>query len=189
MSAKKDNETAEDAALLSLPPQNGNALAEFMGVSRSTITNLARDGILVRVSRGLYDAGESVRRYIRFQRSRAPEKGTEKYSEDVALKRAQRELREMELARMRGELVPVDIVADSIAEVYAMHSEELHALEARLAPFFVGDHAREVLRNEIASLRANLVNGLEKHSAGLERRRGNPKTTRAKKSRAMGRRK
>jgi hypothetical protein len=141
------------------------------------------------VSRGLYDAGRSTRAYIKFARSRAPEKGTEKYSEDIALKRAQREIREMELARLRGELVPVEEVSASIATVYAMHSEELHALEARLAPFFQGDNAREVLAREISSLRDNLVRGLSKHSAALESR-GRPRKAPTKKKRGrVGRRK
>lgn len=124
------------AAPRSAPPDGGaaspqglpaeiteGALAALLGIGASRVKTLARNGILVRASRGRFDFSQSLRNYLAQLREHAaragrPSTGGDALKEErLRLTKAQADAQETKNALARGELVPV---ADTLREWQAV---------------------------------------------------------------------
>jgi phage terminase Nu1 subunit (DNA packaging protein) len=93
---------------------NVATLSDLIGVTRRTVSDLARRGIVVRSGRG-YALAESLRRYCGHLRDLATGRGGESAiasgtAERARLARAQAELVETKGKKLRGELVEASAV-------------------------------------------------------------------------------
>ncbi|BBL72144.1 type IV toxin-antitoxin system AbiEi family antitoxin domain-containing protein [Methylogaea oryzae] len=91
----------------SIPPQTlvtDATLAALTGVSSRRIRQLAEAGTLERVERGRYELGPSIRALL----DDAADKGSELQRERTRKVRADADLAELELARQKGLVAPVE---------------------------------------------------------------------------------
>ena len=99
-------------------------------------------------------------------RSKAEKSASADYNRERAKKvKADRELAELKLAQLRGELVPVDEAAKVFAEALSDLRAHLLAVPDRLS----GDLASETDRGKVRNiLRADLVSALDRASRALQ---------------------
>ncbi len=106
-------------------------LADLFGVSRPMIYKY-RDAGMPQKARNTFDLRACVQWMI--ERTSRPQTATEETTRS-ALNNAQREKVELELARMRGELVPRDEVRDTVHAIASIVASQLDALGPRVAPY------------------------------------------------------
>ncbi|WP_018264039.1 hypothetical protein [Methylobacterium sp. WSM2598] len=114
-----------------------DVIAKLLDLSPRRIQQLSADGIIPKPTHGQYDLVGAVKGYVRFLAARAsPEDpSTDDYiAQRARLTKARADLAGLELAQLRGELVPADdIEAAWGAAVGAMRSRLL-GLPAKTAP-------------------------------------------------------
>ena len=115
-------------------------LAALLGLSRSSVSRLAADGILPRASHNRYPVRDSVARYAAYLRSpeskagRKPDAPTDPLkAERLRLTRAQAEKEELAVARARAEMVPAAEVAREWQGIVTDLRAEILAAPARVA--------------------------------------------------------
>lgn len=92
---------------MSLPPETlvtDAELAALVGVSARRIRQLAESGTLERAERGRYQLGPAVRALL----EQASGSGSELQRERIRKLRADADLAELELAKQRGEVAPIE---------------------------------------------------------------------------------
>ena len=141
-------------------------LAAELGVSERSIQELAAEGVVVRAARGRYLRSESVTRYCAHLRERqAPSSYTDARARKT---QAEASLREMELAKARGDLISVD---DSFAVLKAeleTINASLRSAKARLGPALgrrlglTGGEGMRIVEDVVEQARADLLRAFEK---------------------------
>lgn len=138
--------------------------ARIVGIAEITIAlNLTKQRIsqlvqlgLPKKLRGKYDQDECVGWYIRYLQARiekrAIDEGGKSFAsereERVRLVRALADLREIELARERGQLVLIDVQREMLDLVQAT-TARLMAIAPRLASELVGDDSRVMIHAKL----------------------------------------
>ena len=110
------------------PQMTGEAIADYLGVSPRWLSKLAAEGFIVRGASKLFDGGEVCRGYIAWLKDdsrRSAKTETAKRKEA-----AQAEKYELENARLKNELVDIDTVEASVAEIFTLLRAELGAVPA-----------------------------------------------------------
>lgn len=142
-------------------------LAKAMNVSTRRVSQLVHLG-LPREEHGRYDLGQCLMWYIRYLQRvlEGRQLGTadcELFSltrERLALLRAKRELRELELAEKRKQFVADEGVDEAIAEMVLTMKPCLMGLPARLGAELVGETSRAIIEAKIdREVRGALPNG------------------------------
>ena len=108
-------------------------LAKYFGLTVGRITQLTREGVMVKVSRGRYDAPESLARFIDFK-IQGGASGTRDVTE--ARKRlydAQTHKVELESDRVKREHIPSDQHLADLREIERIFNQALDNLDAGLA--------------------------------------------------------
>ena len=143
----------------------GKTLAKLLDLTERRVQQLARDGIIPRVSRGRYELYPAVQEYIRWLRDRSESaaardtSGTGHETEHEARTRlttARADIHERTASQMAGDLIPADAVEKAWSQVLAQLRGHLVALPDRAAPQ-VEDAAglneiREILRDAVAEI-------------------------------------
>jgi phage terminase Nu1 subunit (DNA packaging protein) len=136
---------------------NVTRVAAFLNLTEQRVQQLAKEGILPRAARGLYDPIKCGLSYIRYLQ-RAIERKTDPLLEDgnsgerherVRLLRANADLRESERAKMRSQLVAVRDVDKLTADLVRTTTAEIMAIPARLAPELVGETSRVMIQAKL----------------------------------------
>lgn len=139
-------------------------LAALLGVNRSRIAQLVRDGVLTRAGRARFDLRDSVRAYtanLRYKKSpmgqgRPSSTNPDLEAEKLRLTRAQADEREAKVAAARGELVP----ANEVERAWAGVLKDVRA--AMLAvPSRCGATLPHLNAHDIATLDAEIRHALE----------------------------
>ena len=150
---------------------NVQKLASAMNVTARRVQQLVAEG-LPREEKGKYELGKCLLWYIRYlqtalERRAVPTPDGEVSSmteERLALLRADRELREIELAEKRGKLVSIADVEKTLADLVLTTKARIMAIAPRLAADLVGENSRNMIQAKIEKeIRAALVH-LEKQS-------------------------
>lgn len=135
---------------------NAERLAELFGVTKQRVHQLVEKG-LPREMRGKYDLNKCVRWYIRFlqtalEKRAVPLEGGELASEQMERVRKMRldaDLKEIQVARERKQLVAVDDVEKEFADLVLATKARIMSLPARLAPDLLGETSRVVAQAKI----------------------------------------
>jgi len=144
---------------------NAVALAELLNLTKQRVHQLVAEG-LPRELRGKYDLDKAVRWYVRYlqaaiEKKAIPLEGDELVSEQrerVRKMRLDADLKEIELARERGELVAIADVEKEIADLVLATKARIMAVPARLAAELLGETSRVMAQAKIErALKDSLV--------------------------------
>lgn len=145
-------------------------LAELLDVSDTTVDRWIRRGCPVHTKGGrgrayTFDLGAVFEWRLAHERDLADQaRKVVKIDDERARKlAAERELAEIELARVRGELVPVDLVAERVTDEYERIRARLEAVASKVAPRVAATKSRNVCRDIV---RAEIRAALEELSDG-----------------------
>lgn len=141
-----------------------STLAALLGVNRSRIAQLVRDGVLTRAGRARFDLHESVRAYtanLRYKSSpmgkgRPSSTNPDLEAEKLRLTRAQADEREAKVAAARGELVSANEVERAWAGVLKDVRASMLAVPSRC-----GATLPHLSAHDIATLDAEIRHALE----------------------------
>jgi len=149
-------------------PVNTERMGALLGVTARTVTELARKGVIPRAGRGRWDPGEVVPAYCRHLREQAAGRGDglglDLTAERAKLARAQTARAELEMARIRGELVDAQAVGLKYTAMVSAAKSKLLAVpskaKGRLHHLTVADI--EYLEGLVTEALEELANGSDK---------------------------
>jgi phage terminase Nu1 subunit (DNA packaging protein) len=124
-------------------------LANLFGITERRIQQLVQEG-MPKESRGKYDLLKCVRWYVRFlhsviEKTSVPSGGAEYVSErDERIRsiRADADLKEIELAKQRGQLVSIRDVEKVMTDLVLTTKARIFGVAPRIAPDLVGETSR-----------------------------------------------
>jgi len=131
-------------------------VAKALNLTPQRVQQLANEG-LPKEDRGRYDLGKCMLWYIRYLQTALEKKAVPManggYSgereERIRLLRAEAELKEMELAKQRGQLVAISDVESEWSNLVAATKGMILAIPPRVAPELVGESSRIVIEAKI----------------------------------------
>ena len=131
-------------------------LASAMNVTTRRVAQLVHDG-LPREERGKYELGKCLLWYIRYLQNALEHRAvqtpdgevTSIREERLALLRLDRELREIELAEKRKQLVAIPDVEKAMSDLVLMTKARIMAVAPRLAADLVGESSRVMIQAKI----------------------------------------
>lgn len=120
---------------------NRECLAELLGIGETTIHRLVGKEVVVKAGRGKYDLVQSIRNYIEYKirqvRDELGDEPTElrekKIKEQMEHERAKKEIAELKLAKMRGEVHSSRSVEMLLADMIMACKTKLRALPVKVA--------------------------------------------------------
>lgn len=136
---------------------DAGALAGLLGLTANRVNALARDGAIPKTGRGQFALPDSVRAYVAWARknpSGRPPAGGAMNEERIRLTAAQADRAELQAARDRGELVPLEEVRREWAALAVDLRARLLAVGPRVATTLALDRAAAARLDE--ELRAAL---------------------------------
>lgn len=114
-------------------------LAEKLNVSRQRVHSMIKEGLIIPDSKGLIDLQEATTTIVANRDpvrggKRTPITSDESFSEARSRKeRALADMRELETAEKKGELLNAEEVMAALAEVFIVVKERLRSIPARMA--------------------------------------------------------
>jgi len=132
-------------------------LAVVLNLSVSRIPQLVQVGLPKKL-RGKYDQDECVGFYIRYLQALVEHKAIvgeggevlkNEREERLRLLRADADLREIELARERGQLVVIEDVEKDMSELVLTTKARVMAVAPRVAPEIIGETSRVMIQAKI----------------------------------------
>jgi phage terminase Nu1 subunit (DNA packaging protein) len=140
-------------------------LAGELGVGERRVQQLVEIG-MPRTGRGRYNLVDCFRWFVRRQadllETRKSVPGSGLLAEQERLTKVKADREELELARSRGELIPLAVYEEQMAELIMSARMRLLALPARLAPDLEGQERAGIrvrLKREIHSALTSLASG------------------------------
>jgi phage terminase Nu1 subunit (DNA packaging protein) len=131
-------------------------VASALNLSVQRVQQLAKEG-LPREARGQYDPVKCMLWYIRYLQQVIEKKAVPtldggfvgEREERVRLLRADADLREMELAKERGQLVAIQDVEKEMTDLILTTKARIMAVAPRLAPELLGENSRVMVHAKI----------------------------------------
>ena len=131
-------------------------VANVLNLTEQRVQQLVKDG-LPREARGRYDPEKCLRWYVRYLQAALKKKSVPtseggyvgEREERIRLLRADADLREIELARERSQLVAIADVETAMTDLVITTRARLMALAPRLAPELVGQESRVMIHAKI----------------------------------------
>jgi phage terminase Nu1 subunit (DNA packaging protein) len=135
---------------------NAKTLANVFGITESRVHQLVKDG-LPKELRGKYDLLKCVRWYVKYLQTALEKKAIPtadggfagEREERIRLLRADADLREMELAKERGQLVALPDVESTLTDLVLTTKARIMAIAPRVAPELVGETSRVMIQAKI----------------------------------------
>jgi phage terminase Nu1 subunit (DNA packaging protein) len=139
-----------------MPTVNVGKVAAFMNLTEMRVQQLVKEG-MPREGRGQYDPIKCAAWYIRFLQNALEKKSVPtldggfvgEKEERVRLLRADADLKEMELAKQRGQLIALPDVEAAYADLVLTTKARIMAIPARTAPDLVGETSRVMIQAKI----------------------------------------
>lgn len=136
---------------------NVSRAAKFLNLSEQRVQQLAKEGILPREARGSYDPIKCGLAYIRYLQAAIEKRDgavpdetcTSERRERMRVLRAQADLKEMQLAELRSQLVTVQDAEKEINRLVVTTTAHIMEIPARLAPDLVGETSRVMIHAKI----------------------------------------
>jgi phage terminase Nu1 subunit (DNA packaging protein) len=145
-------------------------IAVILNLTTSRIQQLVQEGLPKKL-RGKYDQDVCVGWYIRYLQALVEKKAlvdeggkifASEREERLRLLRADADLREIELARERSELVSIDEVERELADLILTTKARVMAVAPRLAPELVGETSRVMVHAKIEKALSDALLNLSK---------------------------
>jgi len=163
-----------------MPLYPASTIAKLFNLTERRVQQLAKEGIIPKAERNKYDLVGSVRGYVKYLQDRALGRDDGAYAEesDIKLERkrlikAQADKTESENQKLRGELVPFELVEDVLNEVAVLYGTGIDALPGRLANELAGIHdpaeVKVRLFDECRRIRITTANLLRRFAEDCER--------------------
>ena len=131
-------------------------LAAIVGKSDRWIRQLTTDGILKQVKRGKYILSDAVQAYIaHIEGGKADDNRPRLRDEQAELTRIKKEIADLELSRLRGELHHAKDVETLVSDLILTTKAKLQAIPTKLAPRLDGEPSTVIereIRKEINSV-------------------------------------
>lgn len=149
-------------------------LAEILNLTATRVQQLVQEG-LPKKFRGKYDQDQCVAWYIRYLQALVEKKAIvgeggevlkNEREERLRLLRADADLREIELARERGQLVAIEDVEKEMTDLILVTKARVLAVGARVAPLLVGESSRLMIQAVIEKEHKEALSHLAKKEAG-----------------------
>lgn len=166
-------------------------IAKLLMITTRRVQQLAQEGVIPKAEHGAYPLVASVQGYIRFLQTR-DRQGAKRLDEDARLRAAQADLRQLELAKARSELVTVASAESVLTSVGGAMRSRLATLSSRMAGVLVGrsvGQIKQALDDEADAIQRDIYDRLGKLVASVAARARLAGAARKKKSRPVGRRK
>lgn len=162
------------------PLYPASTIAKLFNLTERRVQQLAKENIIPKAERGKYDLVGSVRGYVKYLQERAlgRDDGAYKDESDIKVERkrlikAQADKTESETQKLRGELVPFELVEDVLNEVAVLYGTGVDALPGRLANELAGIHdpaeVKVRLFDECRRIRITTANLLRRFAEDFER--------------------
>lgn len=138
-----------------MPTVNAEKIARALNLTESRVHQLVREG-LPKEGRGQFDALKCLAFYIRYLQHKIEQKTVPTLGGDegeraarIRILRTQADLKEIELSKLRSQLVSVKDADEAIAELVRVTTAHVMAIPARLAPELVGETSRVMVQAKI----------------------------------------
>jgi phage terminase Nu1 subunit (DNA packaging protein) len=166
---RKQKEKAEKPRIVPI-----KQLADILNLTESRIQQLVQEGLPKKL-RGRYDRDQCTGWYIRYLQALVEKKvivdpGGEALASEresrLRLLRADAELREIELARERGQLVSIEDVEREMTDLILVTKARVLAVGARVAPELVGETSRVMIQAVIEKAHKEALSQLARKELG-----------------------
>lgn len=135
---------------------NVKKIAQALNLTPQRVQQLTHEG-LPREKRGEYDGLKCMLWYIRYLQAALEKKSVPmsdgsyagEREERIRLLRAEAELKEIELAKQRGQLVTIEDVEHEWTNLVLMTKARIMVVAPRLAPELVGENSRVMIQAKI----------------------------------------
>jgi phage terminase Nu1 subunit (DNA packaging protein) len=139
-----------------MPTVDVTKVASFLNLDERRIQQLVKEG-MPRETRGQYDPIKCAYFYIRYLQRALEKKSVPtldggyvgEREERVRLLRADADLREIELAKERGQLVAIQDVEIAMTDLVLTTKARIMAIPPRLAPELVGETSRVMIQAKL----------------------------------------
>jgi phage terminase Nu1 subunit (DNA packaging protein) len=139
-----------------MPTVDVQKVASFLNLDERRIQQLVKEG-MPRETRGQYDPIKCAGWYIRYLQAALEKKAVPtldggfvgEREERVRLLRADADLREIELAKQRGQLVAIPDVEQTLTDLVLTTKARIMAIPPRLAPEIVGETSRVMIQAKL----------------------------------------
>jgi phage terminase Nu1 subunit (DNA packaging protein) len=131
-------------------------VAQALNLTPQRVQQLANEG-LPKEDRGKYDLGKCMLWYIRYLQAALEKKAvpmadggyTGEREERVRLLRAEADLKEIELAKERGQLVAIQDVEKEMTDLVLTTKARIMGIPPRVAPELVGESSRMIIQSKL----------------------------------------
>jgi phage terminase Nu1 subunit (DNA packaging protein) len=152
-----------------MPTVDVERVAQALNLTRSRVAQLVKMG-LPKEGRGQYDPVKCMLWYIRFLQAALEKKSVPmtdgtfagEREERVRLLRADADLREIELAKERSQLVSIADVEQTLMDLVLTTKARITAIPPRLAPELVGETSRVMIQAKIEKSCKEALHSLSK---------------------------
>lgn len=131
---------------------NVRTLAAILGISETTVNDLALKHILVRTSKDSYEKSISISNYLEYLRNKL-NRNVEGKTQEVKKKRYDAELKELKLKEIKRELHKTEVVKDIIGRMIQNFRAKALVLPSKVSPILVltdeRERIEEILREAI----------------------------------------
>ena len=131
-------------------------IASALNLTPRRIQQLVKEGTLPRETNGQYDPIRCLHLYIRYLQNAIQKKSDPTLDGDAGERvarlriiRAHADQKEMELSKLRSQLVAVKDYDEAVAELVRVTTAHVMAIPARLAPELVGETSRVMIQAKI----------------------------------------
>jgi phage terminase Nu1 subunit (DNA packaging protein) len=139
-----------------MPTVDVSKVAAFLNLDERRVQQLVKEG-MPRESRGQYDPIKCAHFYIRFLQRALEKKSVPtldggfvgEREERIRLLRADADLREIELAKQRSQLVAIPDIESMLTDLVLTTKARILAIPPRLAPELVGEPSRVMVQAKL----------------------------------------
>jgi phage terminase Nu1 subunit (DNA packaging protein) len=138
-----------------MPTVNAEKIARALNLTESRVHQLVREG-LPKEGRGQFDPLKCLHFYIRYLQNKIEQKTMPTLDGDegeraarIRILRAQADEKEMQLAKLRSQLVAVHDVEKAISDLVLTTTAHIMEIPARLAPELVGEESQMMIHAKL----------------------------------------
>jgi len=154
-----------------IEPVSIQDLQDITGYSRDQILRMATKDIVVRVDRGKYDLSETIQNII--QNLKGQEKSVSQ-DDKKRIDALKAEKLEMEIRNMKGELIEVDDITDTVGKMIQATRARILALPKKASPLLIGSKSivetEDILKRQIYEI-LNDLSGPDFTEVALDRQK------------------
>jgi phage terminase Nu1 subunit (DNA packaging protein) len=148
MSSKKI--TSIDGLIVTTP-----VISSLFGLTDRRVRQLVEEGVIDRVKNGSYELAQTVKRYVVYLRASADGKELERDSEAVYMmektkhEAAKRQIAEIELAQMRGQMHDAKDVEREMTKMLTAFRAKLITMPSKIAPILIAQNEIAIIQDII----------------------------------------